>query len=901
MENIIKKSSLANFNKMLSLKQLVCFLLSLLSFMSVFYSVGKLGIFLATPSRAQQTTPTAFPSNRAELRAALFPLFFNLIWVVLFVLQHSAMRAEVVKRFWKAIGLELAERSLYNICSSYCVLLLLKNWQSPASQYRIWFFDVEASRTLWWVMIGSHVLSWIIIYGGSLMVDLPELIGLKHVYYDINDLAPPMSYKSRELQDYYKRYRHPSFIALSVVLWFTNGMTLDRCMLATVWSIYMFLAWNTTKEDLNYQRFQLDRKRAELVRHTGIFLNDESGLGKCFQVVAFLSATVINESHSLIICPTRERLHHWSYHIAALAPALHGKVHPKSYLEVTTEQATVRATDWQYVVVDETRDRLSEKQLETLNSLAVEKYIFVWTSDLLDQLDVLARRIEFCYPRGTHHLRGCIERQQKRPTKLGNFKLYLYTRRFILRRYARNYRRVTPLVARNDFVARFNAWKVANGIEAVPESAPQPEEEVEIAPQATEAKEKSPVVSFPCSGMTPEATVSDAQNNEIAATLHAIDSEPLFEPNETNTELMPVLRVDSDTPSESTSIPETLDNNGQETAPDSQGYIQFGQDIPSFCSSTQPSASLPMATERYRFPIEKFLQSQGQLKSSSSSVSVESLPNGQVPPTEIVLISSSESPLRTKSPPLFEESDHDTKSLSSSLSSEADDPFMLDEPPDVGRNRLRLASFSTPITKLMYGALAEPPRGNEPGNDPGDVSSVDMFAESIVEPPANDNVFEITKNNAFSNRIAVHGDDELRIVDDEPSDDDSVQFVNETKIDRTIDLVVVDTPNVLNRAVVFQSTPPSAGHTGNQVVSPGRGWLGKSLRAGNSPGSTPSTSRHSPGKGGSGGMSGVRKVVTPVARDSKRRRKLEELFQNVDDRGGKSQRKGARGMRKKAR
>uniref|UniRef100_A0A182WL82 Nuclear envelope membrane protein n=1 Tax=Anopheles minimus TaxID=112268 RepID=A0A182WL82_9DIPT len=252
---------------MISFKQLVCFVLSLLSFMSVFYSVGKLGIFLATPSRTQPTTQ-AFPTNRAEIRATLFPLFFNTIWVVLFVLQHTSMRTEMVKRVWKAIGLELAERSLYNIASSYCLLLLLKNWKSSPTQYRLWFFDVEDNKTLWWLMVGSHVLCWIVVYGGSLMVDLPELIGLKHVYYDINDLAPPMSYKSRDLQDYYQRYRHPSFVALTTVLWFTNGMTIDRLLLAIVWSVYMYLAWNTTQEDLKYHQHQLERKRAELVHVT---------------------------------------------------------------------------------------------------------------------------------------------------------------------------------------------------------------------------------------------------------------------------------------------------------------------------------------------------------------------------------------------------------------------------------------------------------------------------------------------------------------------------------------------------------------------------------------------------------------------------------------------------------
>ncbi|XP_052870465.1 nurim homolog [Anopheles cruzii] len=252
---------------MLSLLQLVCFALSLLSFISVFYSVGKLGLFLATPLQAEQSTD-AFPNEQSSLRAALFSLFFNSIWVVLFVLQHTLMRASAVKRFWQTVGLELAERSVYNIASSYCLLLLLKNWKTDPTQFRLWFFDVEDNKLLWWVITGAHVLSWIVVYGGSLMVDLPELIGLKHVHYAINDLAPPMSYKSRELQDYYQRYRHPSFIGLSTVLWLTNGMTLDRCVLATIWTVYMYLGWNTTKLDLQYHRHQLKSKRAELVEVT---------------------------------------------------------------------------------------------------------------------------------------------------------------------------------------------------------------------------------------------------------------------------------------------------------------------------------------------------------------------------------------------------------------------------------------------------------------------------------------------------------------------------------------------------------------------------------------------------------------------------------------------------------
>uniref|UniRef100_A0A182T6U3 SNF2 N-terminal domain-containing protein n=1 Tax=Anopheles maculatus TaxID=74869 RepID=A0A182T6U3_9DIPT len=701
---------------------------------------------------------------------------------------------------------------------------------------------------------------------------------------------------------------------------------------------------------------------SQLREYTGIFLNDESGLGKCYQTVAFLSALTVNEDRSLILCPTRERLHHWTYHLDVLAPSLRTKVHPKSYADINSEQSTLRGTDWQYVVVDETRELMSDKQLELLRSLAVKRYIFVCTVDLLEQLDVLIKRLDFCYPHDPTHLRKVIEQQQRQRSKKGSFKVYLCTRRFILRRHATNYRRTLPLVERREFLNRFRAWCVANDLEIpgniTPEStergsregnnstASQNVEETSsdtplrktMTPDAVGQKPASeqddiPLSPVRCGQGDKLAKQTSPDHANEAVPLYCTDSEPLFEPNETNTELMPVLRVESDTPSENNSIPETC-GTIPETAPDSQGYMQFGQELLSHgFSSSQPS-QLALTTERYRFPIEKFLRNQGQLKSSSSSLSVESIPNGQPPqPVTEIVISSSDSPQRiTKSPPLFDDSDHDTKSLNSCSSSDDDDSLMdllassrTIAPIGMGVERARSpsiaprrhASFSTPITKLMFGPLAEA-GGVTSQVESGNVSSVDMFAESVVAAGENaENVFEITKNNAFSNRIVVHGEEDgnasLQLVDDSSDDDVQIVDVTEGRIINLIDDIVSTpkSPDELNRAVVCQKTPPSG--SVNRMLSPGRGWLGKGLRTASvSPASgknTPTTSsKPSPcraGCSGGGGVAGTTsgnssssrtKGMTPIVRDAKRRRKLDDVFQTVDDtkRGRNSQRRGSR-------
>lgn len=86
----------------------------------------------------------------------------------------------------------------------------------------LWNIDVESSKTLWWIFVTIHAVAWAIIYGGSIIMDLPELLGVKQVYYDINRLLPPMALKSRDLVRLYGHVRHPSFVGLTIILWATN-------------------------------------------------------------------------------------------------------------------------------------------------------------------------------------------------------------------------------------------------------------------------------------------------------------------------------------------------------------------------------------------------------------------------------------------------------------------------------------------------------------------------------------------------------------------------------------------------------------------------------------------------------------------------------------------------------
>lgn len=147
--------------------------------------------------------------------------------------------------------------------SSSPAQFVIANWRSVTT-YILWQADVASSEWLWWTFVGLHSLAWTVIVGGTVLMDLPELLGVKQVYYDTQHLLAPMLYKSDELKRLYGHVRHPSFVGLLVVLWAANTMSVDRLLLAAVWTMYMFVAWSTDDDDVNYHRCQWSRKRIEL-------------------------------------------------------------------------------------------------------------------------------------------------------------------------------------------------------------------------------------------------------------------------------------------------------------------------------------------------------------------------------------------------------------------------------------------------------------------------------------------------------------------------------------------------------------------------------------------------------------------------------------------------------------
>lgn len=110
---------------MTALRRAITVPLSLCAFVSIFYATGKLILFLSSPSKIniEYIWLLNLLDNRARFEGSLQSVTVDCLLIVAFILQHSLMRTEAIKAIWRKIGLETAERSIYNLATAATILV----------------------------------------------------------------------------------------------------------------------------------------------------------------------------------------------------------------------------------------------------------------------------------------------------------------------------------------------------------------------------------------------------------------------------------------------------------------------------------------------------------------------------------------------------------------------------------------------------------------------------------------------------------------------------------------------------------------------------------------------------------------------------------------------------------
>lgn len=202
-------------------QQLFSVLFALFSLSITLYSIVKFIIFVSLPKN--NGVIAAGDEEKTEWKFTIRALLNNSIWLVIFILHHSFGKHELIKNLWEKVGLRNLERSAYNVLSSYILLQMTEKWIA-VEKFTIWSLNIKAYSPIWYIFILTHAVFWFIIFGGALLMDVPEILGIKQVYYDVKGLNDPSIYKAIPHNRLLSHKRHPSFTGFSLLFWLTNLM-----------------------------------------------------------------------------------------------------------------------------------------------------------------------------------------------------------------------------------------------------------------------------------------------------------------------------------------------------------------------------------------------------------------------------------------------------------------------------------------------------------------------------------------------------------------------------------------------------------------------------------------------------------------------------------------------------
>jgi len=190
-------------------------------------------------------------------------LWVDACLVIFFVVQHSYFKTAQIADLITRLGFDsYFSRCLYVLSTSLILQALMMFW-TPLFSVTVWEIDAQ-SNTVWVLLVAVHITAWAFIYGGALLLDFPELLGVRQVYYHFLKAPETSALKSKELQRLLSHKRHPSFLGFAVILWCTPVMSLDRLTLALLLTLYTIVSWDPTVDDTRYHQRQLLQKQQQV-------------------------------------------------------------------------------------------------------------------------------------------------------------------------------------------------------------------------------------------------------------------------------------------------------------------------------------------------------------------------------------------------------------------------------------------------------------------------------------------------------------------------------------------------------------------------------------------------------------------------------------------------------------
>lgn len=230
-------------------KQVLSYIFTSLLLIHSYYAAITLGLFLARQQPdVIRTGPNWWQTIGGDLGSG-----------VAFVVQHGLGQKLVVRS-----GSCWVKRSLYIVTTNLALLLIVNVWQ-PVGGLDLWHLDTHRHhRWAGHVFSAIHFMSGYLVYVSTFIISQGDMFGLVQLCSDMTcgpQKRPKVDLQLVRLQE---RVKHGSFTGLLVILWAHPQMTIDRLMLASLLTTFMYLAWTPKKEDLKYQKDRWEAKSRQI-------------------------------------------------------------------------------------------------------------------------------------------------------------------------------------------------------------------------------------------------------------------------------------------------------------------------------------------------------------------------------------------------------------------------------------------------------------------------------------------------------------------------------------------------------------------------------------------------------------------------------------------------------------
>lgn len=171
-------------------------------------------------------------------------LIIDLLLLLLFGLQHSAMARTGFKAWFTGWIPPAAERSTYVLASSFALGAMILFWQGLPGH--LW--QLQQGPT-YWLLSGLFVVGWLIAVGASFLIDHFELFGLQQAWRHLRGKQEPTHVFVERLL--YRFVRHPIQLGILIGLWATPVMSMSHLLLATGMTVYIFIGLYYEEKDLS--------------------------------------------------------------------------------------------------------------------------------------------------------------------------------------------------------------------------------------------------------------------------------------------------------------------------------------------------------------------------------------------------------------------------------------------------------------------------------------------------------------------------------------------------------------------------------------------------------------------------------------------------------------------------